>query len=154
MIYNIKQNEFLKKRTNFCQFRFGRWDQPSQLKCSRFIRSHAGKTSDYWRYYFKLTDLLSIGNSKPIEQEGTYQLRKHRSIVLCWKRLLTTQNGWRAHGCSSKLEGKLWEGKSSCFSRTNFTGKRRFAKYTWKIEKYILISFLPLDTQKNINWQI
>jgi MoxR-like ATPase len=23
-----------------------------------------------------------------------------------------------------------------------------------KIEKYILISFLPLDTQKNINWQI
>jgi MoxR-like ATPase len=24
MIYNIKQNEFDKKRTNFCQFRFGR----------------------------------------------------------------------------------------------------------------------------------
>jgi MoxR-like ATPase len=29
------------------------------------------------------TDLLSIGNSKSIEQEGTYQLPKHRSIVLC-----------------------------------------------------------------------
>jgi MoxR-like ATPase len=44
-------------------------------------RSHAGKASYHWRYYFKLDDHFSFSYAKPIEQEGTYQLPK--SIVSC-----------------------------------------------------------------------
>jgi hypothetical protein len=29
-----------------------------------------------------------LATQNPIEQEGTYQLPKRKSIVLCWKRLL------------------------------------------------------------------
>jgi MoxR-like ATPase len=46
-----------------------------QLKCSRLIRSHAGKQVTIGDTTFKLDrPFLVLATQNPIEQEGTYQL--------------------------------------------------------------------------------
>jgi MoxR-like ATPase len=66
------------------------------------------------------------------------------------KRLLIIQNGWRAFSHSSKSKRKLWESKSSGFSRTNLRAQEavREVYMDEKIEKYILISFATRYPEK------
>jgi hypothetical protein len=52
MIYNIKQNEFSIKKDQFLPISFWQMRSTERQSAVGFIRSHAGKTSDYWRYYF------------------------------------------------------------------------------------------------------
>jgi MoxR-like ATPase len=51
-------------------------------KVQSAIRSHAGKQVTIGDTTLNWTDLLSIGNSKPIEQEGTYQPSTGRSFYV------------------------------------------------------------------------
>jgi MoxR-like ATPase len=82
MIYNIKQNEFsIKKGPIFANLSY---DEINRAPASAISIVMQEKQVTIGDTTFKLDrPFLVLATQNPIEQEGTYQLPKRKSIVLC-----------------------------------------------------------------------
>jgi MoxR-like ATPase len=151
MIYNIKANEFSIKRTNFANFVLADEINRAPAKV-QFCLKQCKKTSNYWWYYFQTRPTFLYWPPKPYRARRNLPASRSKVDRFMLKRLLIIQNGWRAFSHSSKSKRKLWESKSSGFSRTNLRAQEavREVYMDEKIEKYILVILLPV-TQRNIN---